>query len=78
MWEVDKNMLNNYKSCYQNLFNSIKEGEDVELTQCEEETKAFATYLKRVMDDYVSNHPHSLSTGRAGNYSVKIPDYQDL
>ena len=79
MWEKDKQLLRAFKECYANMLESIKNGEEVDITStCVEETEALVSYTTAAIGYYKGNTSQELSEKKQSYYNPKIPYFQNL
>ena len=79
MWEKDKILLRAFKECYANLQESIRNGEEVDLTSaCIEETEALTNYTIQSIGYYKSNTSQELNEKKQRYYTPKVPYFQNL
>jgi hypothetical protein len=70
MWEKDKKLLLAFKECFAGVEESLKAGEEVDVTSvCQSETEALINYTIKAMDYYKSVTPVEVPDKKSRYYT---------
>ena len=79
MWEKDKQMLNLYRSCMQNLLSEVNAGEEIDWEDaCAVESAKLQKYTFKQIDAYKARNFQNLSEKQTKYYTPRIPYHQDM